>query len=307
MWKRKWRTLFVLPIAIAVGSLAAGVGTVGAATRHPSPPPGTCNPIIPFNAENFERSTTIDNRFLPLLPGTQLTLEGRANRTGASLPHTVIFTITGVVKPLDGVLTLTVWDRDINQNVLAEEELAFFAQDRSGNVWNLGEYPEEFDNGVFTGAPNTWISGENAVGGIHMLAQPQVGTPRYLQGFSPAIDFLDCAQVFAGNQRECVPVGCFGGGLVTDETSPLQDPNSHQRKFHAPGIGIVKIGSISDPEGETLVLTKLTHLDSAGLADANNAALRLDRRGHQNSAVYRHTRGAFVCVPDAQIVACAGS
>jgi hypothetical protein len=294
--KRRARLAF--PIAVALAVFSTSVGTAAAADPHPSPPAGTCNPIIPFKPENFEHSTKIDNRYLPLVPGTQLTLEGRANTGGANLPHTVVFTVTDVVKRIDGVLTLTMWDRDINQNVLAEEELAFFAQDEAGNVWNLGEYPEELDNGHFTGAPNTWISGHNAVGGIHMLAHPQLGTPRYLQGFSPAIDFLDCAQVFADNQHTCVTQGCFDGVLVTDETSPLSDPNTHQRKFHAPGVGIVQVGAVNDPEGETLVLTKITHLDAAGRARANNAVLRLDRRGYVNSDVYRHTRPAFVCLPD---------
>jgi len=298
MLKLQRRLVSVLPIGLLLGSLGVGVGIAGAAAAHPRPPSGTCQPIISFNAENFSRSTHIDNRYLPLIPGTQLTLDGRANRGGGSLPHTVIFTITDVVKRLDGVRTLAVWDRDLDQNVLQEEELAFFAQDTDGNVWNLGEYSEEFDNGHFQGAPSTWITGQNAVGGIHMLAQPKLGTPRYLQRLSPAIDFLDCARVFANNQRACVPVNCFDKVLVTDETSPLQDPNEHQRKFHAPGIGVVKVGAVDDPEGETLVLTKLTHLNAAGRAEARRAALRLDRRAYTNSAVYRNTPRAFVCPHD---------
>ena len=52
-------------------------------------------------------------------------------------------------------------------------ELAFFAQDAGGNVWNFGEYPEEYTGGQFTGAPDTWITGTGgAHGGLHMLARP---------------------------------------------------------------------------------------------------------------------------------------
>lgn len=289
------RMHFVLPVALVLTSLAVGVGAAAAAVDHPSPPPGTCNPIVAFGAENFDRSTKIDNPFLPLQPGTQLTLQGQVTGGTGSQPHTVVFTVTDAVKHIDGVRTLTVWDRDIDAGVLAEEELAFFAQDKAGNVWNLGEYPEEFENGQFTGAPNTWISGQNAVGGIHMLNPPRP-TPRYLQGFSPAIDFLDCARVFSRNQSACVPLGCFDGLLVTDENSPLQDRQAHQRKFHARGVGIVMITPVHDPNAEVLALTKLTHLDAAGLAEAQRAARRLDARGYTNSAVYRQTPPIIPCV-----------
>ena len=83
-------------------------------------------------------------------------------------------------------------------------ELTFNAQDADGNVWNLGEYPEEYENGHLTGAPNTWIPGvQGAKAGLLMRADPRTKTSRYLQGYSPRIDFLDCAKVFQTHQRVC--------------------------------------------------------------------------------------------------------
>jgi hypothetical protein len=293
---------FIGPVIFVamVASLVAEVGTAVAAASHPTPPANTCKPFTALDANNFNRkSVRITNQFFPLTPGTQFTLEGRDNRLGRPTQHTVVTTVTDVFKRVDGVVTLALWDRDFGSGKLQEDELAFFAQDKHGNVWNLGEFPEEIENGKFAGAPSTWISGQNAVGGIHMLANPEPRVPRYLQGFSPSIDFLDCAQVFARNQRNiCVPVGCFNNVLVTDETSPLEDPNAHQRKFHAPGIGIVKVTAVDDPEGETLVLTKHTHLSEHARAEARAAALKLDADGFRHSGVYRHTEPAFVCPPD---------
>jgi hypothetical protein len=288
--------LILVSAMLAVPTLMLSGGAADAASS--TLPPGSCKPIIDFNRANFGASTTIDNRFLPFKPGTQLTFEGHANSSGEPLQHTVVFTVTDVIKRIDGVYTLVIWDRDFDQGRLAEEELAFFAQDRAGNVWNLGEYPETFgENGTFTGAPDTWFAGtDGALPGIHMLANPALGTPRYLQGFSPDIDFLDCAQVFARNQTVTVPVQRFTGVLVTDETSPLADASAHQRKFHAPGVGIVEITAVDDPEGETLVLSKLRHLGAQEMTAARDAALRLDRRGYRNSPVYRHTQAAFRCL-----------
>jgi hypothetical protein len=46
---------------------------------------------------------------------------------------------------VDGVQTVVAWDRDFLEGKLQEQELAFFAQDDQGNVWNFGEYPEEYE------------------------------------------------------------------------------------------------------------------------------------------------------------------
>jgi hypothetical protein len=282
--------------ALALVLLIPG-SIAGATAAHPTPPPGTCRPYTPLHATNFGRSTRINNHFLPLTPGIQYVLEGRANTGGATLPHQVIFTITDLVKEVDGVFNLVMHDVDVSDGVKAEAELSFFAQDKTGNVWNLGEYPEEYANGQFTGAPKTWISGQQALGGVHMPANPQVGTSRYLQGYVPGIDFLDCAKVFAKHQTACVPVQCYSDVLVTDETSPLADPNAHQRKYHAPGVGIIQVGAVNDPEGETLVLIRRTQLAPHALAEVRQDSLKLERHAYQISEPYRHTGHAVRCEP----------
>lgn len=287
-----------LGVGIVLSVLVALIpGTASATASHPLPPAGTCAPFTALHASNFGRSTRINNRYLPITPGIQYVLEGRANTGGATLPHQVTFTVTDLIKRVDGIHILVVHDVDVNNGIKAEAELSFFAQDRAGNVWNLGEYPEQYDNGVFTGAPKTWISGQHALGGVHMPAHPHVNTPRYLQGYVPSIGFLDCAQVFSTGQHVCVPFACYRDVLVTDETSPLADPNAHQRKFHAPGVGIIKIGALNDPEGETLVLIHRTKLSPTALDAIREDSLRLEHRAYQISAAYRHTSPAVRCEP----------
>lgn len=274
--------LLLLTSAQAATSSAAGTSSATATLP--------CDAIVHFDRDDFSNSTNIDNKWLPLVPGTQLTLDGRANRGGGPLPHRVVFTVTNLTKVINGVRTLVVWDRDIGDGQLQEAELAFFAQDNDGNVWNLGEYPEEYTGGRFSGAPNTWIAGvAGSQGGIHMLARPRVGTDYYLQGSAPNIDFLDCAKVVKTAQRVCVPVNCYKPVLVTHEKSPLDPNGGIQTKYHAPGVGIIQIGALRDPEGETLVLTKFGHLSPQTLAAANEEALKLDRHGYGVSEVYRHT------------------
>ena len=275
----------LLVVLLLMGGIAlAAAGPAGAA-----PPVPGCAPAAVFDPGNFPAQPVIDNQWLPLKPQTRLTLEGRADRGGGPLPHTVTFTVTDLTKEIAGVRTLVVWDLDVNEGEIAEAELAFFAQDNDGNVWNLGEYPEEFENGVFAGAPNTWIAGVGgAEGGIHMLAQPQVGQT-WLQGFAPAIDFLDCARVFTIRNSVCVPLGCFSPYLRTHETSPLDLEGAIQTKDHARGVGIVQVGAINDPEGETLVLIERAQLAPDALTHARREALKLDSRGYAVSEVYGTT------------------
>jgi hypothetical protein len=244
-----------------------------------------------FTPASFTRSTTVDNAWLPLVPGTQFVLEGQTRQGKRPVPHRLVSTVTDLTKVIDGVRTLVIWDRDYSNGVLAESELSFHAQDNSGNVWNLGEYPEEYDGGRFAGAPNTWISGRaGARAGVLMRARPRPGTSSYIQGYAPAIGFKDRAKVYAAGQRTCVPAGCFANTLVVEEWNALAPTEGHQLKYHAPGVGIVRVGPFDSTDQEALTLTQATRLGPTAMADIRAQVLRMDKRAHQiAAAVYGPT------------------
>ena len=290
--------------------LATGPGSLDGSTVAPpnprdnedyEPKPGTmlpkkprklCAPAYRFDRSLFSNPTNIDNPYSPLIPGIQYTLEGRADRGGGALPHRVSFTVTGVTKEIYGVNCVVLWDVDFNQNALAEEELAFFAQDDLGTIWSFGEYPEEYDftSGEFQGAPNTWIVGfDGAQPGTFLLGDLRRGKGYYSQGYAPTIEFLDCATVLTTDTKTCVPVGCYTDVLLVDELGPFDPQGGHQRKYYARGVGNIKIGAINDPEGETLVMIDRRQLGPTELAAANQAALRLDARGFQFNDIYAQT------------------
>jgi len=247
-----------------------------------------------FDRNKFSRSTSIDNRWTPLTPGMQFTFEGRANRGQGRLDHRVVFTVTDLTKVIDGVRTVVLWDRDFNAGQIVETELAFFAQDDDGNVWLLGEYPEEWEEGKFSGAPDVWFSGvQGAKAGIMMRAAPKLGTSSYYQGLAPEIEFADRARVYQMGQRTCVPLGCYDDVMVTDEWNALDKADAHQRKFYAPGVGNVRVGFAGGKEQEELVLVKLSHLDAGALAQAREEALKLERRAYSvRKDVYGPTQPA---------------
>jgi hypothetical protein len=216
----------------------------------------------------------------------QYVFQGEADRGDGEKPHRVVFTVTDLTKKIDGVTTRVLWDRDINAGRLLEGELTFFAQDDAGNVWNFGEYPEQYDlRGRLEGAPDTWISGlANAKAGILMRADPRPGTSTYLQGNAPDIGFGDTARVTSLGRRACVPTGCYDDVLVTDETNPLEPGNGHQLKYYAAGIGNVRVAPRGGDEQEVLVLVKVRRLAARELRRVRSEALRLDRRGARTQA-----------------------
>jgi hypothetical protein len=246
-----------------------------------------------FDRAQFDDPTHIDNKWLPLTPGTQLVYEGSAivDEEGRQ-PRRVVTTVTDLSKVIDGVRTLVIWERDYTAGQLSEPELAFFAQDNTGNVWLVGEYPEEYENGKFDKAP-AWISGQKgARAGIAMKAEPQLGVPDYSQGFAPPpVDFTDRARVYKTGQQTCTPVECYQNVLVTEEFNP-DEPGASQLKYYALGVGNVRVGwrGEKEEEKETLELVELNHLDPEALAKVRKKALEMDGRAYERSSeVYRET------------------
>ena len=238
-----------------------------------------------FDPKNFSaESIKVDNVWHPLQPGTQFVFQGRSNRGHGQLPHKVIFTVTDLTKVIDGVNTVVLFDRDINNGRLVEAEITFFAQDKDGNVWNFGEYPEEYaKDGSFDGAPSTWMSGiQDAQAGILMRGDPRPGTPPYKQGDAPKIHFGDTAKVLKTGQKSCVPLRCFKDVLVIDETNPLEPADGHQLKYYAAGVGNVSVApGKGGKEREILELTAIHKLSPARLTAMREGALKLDRRAYK--------------------------
>jgi hypothetical protein len=277
-------------------ALLIGCGQPGPHAAQQAGATGRAQATIPAAqapaAGRFSAPLTIDNPMFPLVAGTQFVYQGRIVEGGVSKPHSVVFTVTDVSKMVDHVRTVVAWDRDFLEGRLQEQELAFFAQDDKGNVWNFGEYPEEYENGKFAGAPSTWIRGTaGAYGGIHMLSQPRVGAS-YQEGLVPAIQFDDVSLVARTGQATCVQAGCYRQVLVVDETSPDDPTSGHQIKYYSPRAGLVRVAARGGDSQEFLTLAAVRHLGGPAMAKIRGAALAMDRRAYRVSKVYRVTKPA---------------
>ena len=266
-------------------SLAAGAAVLSLAVS----PGGTAwgfTPADGYDTSRFDaNSAAVTNRYLPMTPGTQYVYEGAVVEDGETTTHRVVFTVTGLTKVVDGVKSQVILDQDYDDDELAEQEIALFAQDAEGVVWNLGEYPEEFEDGEFRGAPSTWLSGvAGARAGISMQAAPATDTPEYSQGFAPAIDFDDRGIVSKTGAQVSDGLGSYSGGVVVKERSATEPDDGQQLKFHAPGLGVVRIQAVGGAKQETLERTSARVLDAASLAAVNKTVAELDHRAYTRAA-----------------------
>jgi hypothetical protein len=240
-------------------------------------------------AGGFSQPLNVSNPMFPMVVGTEFQYQGTIVDGEGTHPHSVVFTVTDLWKQVDHVRTVVALDQDFRDGGLQEQELAFFAQDDAGNVWNFGEYPEEYENGKFTGAPSTWIRETGgAYGGIHMLSKPKVGA-QYREGLVPAIQFDDISQVARTGQRTCVPAGCYRHVLVIDETSPNDPTSGHQIKYYSPHTGLVRVGARGGDSQEFLTLVAIRHLGRPAMAKIRVMALGMESRAYRISMVYRAT------------------
>jgi hypothetical protein len=243
----------------------------------------------PLEPAAFSQSTNVDHTFYPLTPGTQLVFDGVTIEDDEEIPHQIIYTVSDLTKVIGGVEGVVVWILDYSDGELVEAEIAFFAQDDDGNVWHLGEYPEEYEEGEVVAAP-AWIHGtEGSKAGIQMPADPQPDTDSYPQGWGPSVEWSDRGRVFEVGSQTCVPAGCYEDVLIIDEFS-LDEQTFFQVKYYAPGVGNVQVGwKGNDPNGETLGLTELKALDANEMAEVREAVLALEASAYERSEAYATT------------------
>jgi hypothetical protein len=300
-WPRRAVTVAAVAICLAVAaagcdrgtssptstsSAAAGQPTtssVAATTRTTSAPTTTALRRVnadpgKFNRKDFGDPIGDANLWLPLVPGYQSVRDGTLFRGRRELHHRRRFTVTDIVKRVDGVLTVAVLDQDIDAGQVAEQALDYFAQDKHGNVWYLGSYTESYEGGQFVNATDAWLAGVNgAIPGVAMMADPKKGMPGYIQASIPGRETIH-AEVAKVGERKCVPFKCFSNTLAI-----LEDGTEF--KYYAQGVGgIATEPNYSGGEQEKEALLNVIQLTPKGLTEASAEALKLDRHARTTAS-----------------------
>jgi hypothetical protein len=190
---------------------------------------GIYNPII--DPLNFV--TEVNNPYYTLTPGTSYTYQTET-KDGTEKD---IMIVTNKTKKILGVTTLELWDRVWLNNVLIEETLDWYVQDKEGNVWYFGEDSKEYENGVVISTEGSWEAGvDGAKPGIIMEANPKIGDSYRQEYYKEKAE--DMADVLAFGESVTVPYGTFKNCLKTRDWSKA-DSTLNEYKYYCPDVNQV--------------------------------------------------------------------
>jgi hypothetical protein len=188
-------------------------------------------------------SLTIDNPYLPLVPGETHVLEGIDEGELVRLEIEVLdeHEIVG------GAATRVVVERESVNGELVEVSRNFIAQAADGTVCYFGEDVDIYEDGEIVSHEGAWRAGEGAnQAGILMPGDPQVGM-RYAQEVAPGVA-SDRAEIVRAGEPLAVAAGTFADTIETLESSPLE-PGVTETKVYVRGIGLALDGVLELVEG----------------------------------------------------------
>ena len=198
-------------------------------------------------------TTRIDNPYWPMRQGSRWVYretdpEGTKQR--------VVVTVTRRTKLIaNGVRARVVRDVATEKGVPVEVTDDYYAQDRAGNIWYLGEATTEYENGKPTSTAGSFEAGvDGAQAGIIMPAKPRVGMAYREEFYKGHAE--DKARIVSLREQAEVPFGHFTHVLMTRNINPLE-PKSVELKFYARGVGpVLAVGVSGGSDREELVRFK---------------------------------------------------
>jgi hypothetical protein len=187
-----------------------------------------------FAVERSELESRGDNPYFILQPGYALVLAGGDER--------LVITVLDETRVVDGVETRLVEERETKGGRLIEVSRNFFAISRRTNsVFYFGEEVDIYKDGRIAGHEGAWESGKDGARFGLMMPGQVLSKARYYQEVAPGVA-MDRAEIVSLDESLKTPAGEFKGCLKIAETTPLEPGKEY--KVYAPGIGLVKDGSL---------------------------------------------------------------
>jgi hypothetical protein len=213
-----------------------GGGADGTKTEPTSgPASGTAVPTRgPAHLDPSNFVSTVDNAYYPLTPGTVWEYEATE---GGKKEHDVV-KVLDQTRMVDGVPAIVVHDvvRSAGGKVV-EDTHDWFAQDKAGNVWYVGEDTKAYGK-KGTSSEGSWEAGvDGARAGVVMPAHPTVGQAYQQEYYRGQAE--DRGKILSLDTKVTVPTGTYDHVVLTADTSPLE-PGLVEHKWYAKGIGTVK-------------------------------------------------------------------
>ena len=229
----KTRALAILTAAVSAWVITAVAPWASAGTSaHRG-----YEPVL--NPKDFVR--VINNPYFPLPVGRTLIYRGvRDGQTQTDRVH-----VTSRTRVLEGITATAVSDVARHHGKLLEKTTDWYAQDKQGNVWYLGENTAAFlPNGQIDRSGSWQANVHDGEPGIIMLAHPQI-PDAYRQEFLRG-QAEDTAWIINRGGSVKLPFGVQHHILTSLEFARIE-PGVVDQKIYAPGLGIVSETAIKGP------------------------------------------------------------
>ena len=240
----------ILVIAAAAALLVSGCGNGEEGIRgdetSPYALPQAGEPVE-LDPADFVRS--IDNPYWPMAPATtwvyrEVGADGTRQR--------VAVTVTDRTKTILGITATVVHDQVTEGRELVEDTEDWYAQDRWGGLWYLGEDTTEYEKGKPVSKHGSWEAGvDGAQPGLIIPPSPEVGMSYRQEHYAGEAE--DRGRILSLDELIEVPVGSYDGVLMTKDWTPLE-PDVVEHKFYAKGVGpILALGLSGGVDREELI------------------------------------------------------
>ena len=241
------RTLLLL-VVVLVALQAAGcasddtasttVATGSTASEAAAPPLPQGSEPVELDPADFVAE--IDNPYWPMSPGSRWVYRETDGKGGEMR---VAVTVTDRTRTILGIEATVVHDLVTEHGATVEDTYDWYAQDRWGNVWYMGERTAEYEDGKVVSRAGSWEAGvDGAQPGIALPGSPEVGMT-YRQEYK-AGEAEDEGEVLSVDEKVEVPFGSYSGVLMTRDTTPLE-PDVVEHKFYARDVGPVLALTVS--------------------------------------------------------------
>ena len=229
---------------------AADTSTTTDQAAEPVIDPGDAGEYAP-ELDPADFVDVVDNPYLPFAPGMRWVYEGEEDGETERIEVEVL----EQTRQIEGITATVVRDTVYVDGELAEDTYDWYAQDKDGNVWYLGEDSHEYEDGKAVNAEGSWEHGKDgALAGIVMLAHPAVGDA-YRQEYYEG-EAEDMGEVLEVGATKELGLGSYEDVLVTEDWNPLE-PDVVEEKSYAPGVGLIFEAKVAGGDGE-IELIELT-------------------------------------------------
>ncbi len=195
----------------------------------------------------------IDNPYFPLPPAVKWEYEiteGNGNKQTDTLE------VLKETRNVNGVQATVVRDTVRSGGQIVEDTFDWFAQDKYGNVWYIGEAVDNYVGGVLAGHGGSWEWGvDGALPGIIMWSDPSAHVnEEYHQEYYIG-KAEDMGKVLSAKESVTVPFKAFDQVVKTLDFSNIEA--GQEQKFYAPGIGLIQELDLNTNEQMVLISTTL--------------------------------------------------